>query len=409
MMHVIIGVGAAGITAAKTIRSQQPDASITMISTDEHVHSRCMLHRYLSHERQEDTLSFVEPDFFETNKIEWIKGVSVKTVDVKNQQVLLDNDTSFHYDKLLITTGANSFIPPVGQFREANNVFGLRHLSDAQAIRPLADQAAQILIVGSGLVGMDAAYAFLEQGKEVTVVEMADRILPIQLNETAGTAYRKLFEEHGCRFLLGKKASETHMNSNGSIDYVLLDDGTRVDCDLVIVAAGVRPAVECVLDTPIEVDRFIKVSDTMETSCKDIYAAGDVTGLSGIWPNAMKQGQVAALNMCGIKTLYEDRYAMKNTMNFYGLVTLSLGRGTEEEGDVVLEQEDSHNYKRAILRNGKLDSILLQGNIDYSGIYQYLIKNEIDLSGMEKDVFHLSFADFYGVKENGGYCYQNQT
>ena len=108
---------------------------------------------------------------------------------------------------------------------------------------------------------------------------MADRILPIQLNETAGTAYRKLFEEHGCRFLLGKKASETHMNSNGSIDYVLLDDGTRVDCDLVIVAAGVRPAVECVLDTPIEVDRFIKVSDTMETSFKDIYAAGDVTGL----------------------------------------------------------------------------------------------------------------------------------
>lgn len=101
MMHVIIGVGAAGITAAKTIRSQQPDASITMISTDEHVHSRCMLHRYLSHERQEDTLSFVEPDFFETNKIEWIKGVSVKTVDVKNQQVLLDNDTSCHYDKLL--------------------------------------------------------------------------------------------------------------------------------------------------------------------------------------------------------------------------------------------------------------------------------------------------------------------
>lgn len=71
-------------------------------------------------------------------------------------------------------------------------------------------------------------------------------------------------------------------------------------------------------------------------------------------------------------------------MNFYGLVTLSLGRGTEEEGDVVLEQEDSHNYKRAILRDGKLDSILLQGSIDYSGIYQYLIKHKIDLSGMEK-------------------------
>ena len=105
MMHVIIGVGAAGITAAKTIRSQQPDASITMISTDEHVHSRCMLHRYLSHERQEDTLSFVEPDFFESNHIHWIKGVSVKTIDVENKKVLLDNGTSCHYDKLLNKNG----------------------------------------------------------------------------------------------------------------------------------------------------------------------------------------------------------------------------------------------------------------------------------------------------------------
>ena len=120
----------------------------------------------------------------------------------------------------------------------------------------------------------------------------------------------------------------------------------------------------------------------------------------------MKQGQTAALNMCGIHTVYEDRYAMKNTMNFYGLVTLSLGRGVAEEGDLVLEEEDAHNYRRAILRNGKLDSILLQGKIDYSGIYQYLIKNQIDLSGRETDIFHLSFADFYGVKDNGGYQYQ---
>ena len=89
---------------------------------------------------------------------------------------------------------------------------------------------------------------------------------------------------------------------------------------------------------------------------------------------------------------------MKNTMNFYGLVTLSLGRGVAEEGDIVLEEEDAHNYR--------LDSILLQGKIDYSGIYQYLIKNQIDLSGIEQDIFHLSFADFYGVKENGAYCYQ---
>jgi NAD(P)H-nitrite reductase large subunit len=405
MIHVIIGAGAAGITAAKTIHKLEPEDSIIILSTDEYIHSRCMLHRYLSHERDEKTLSFVDPEFFDSDRITWVPKATVKTVETKERRVVLENGQSYAYDRLLIATGANSFMPPVGQFREAGNVFGLRHLTDAQKIREIADRSSNILIVGSGLVGMDAAYAFLEQKKNVTVVEMADRILPIQLNEKAGSAYKALFEEKGCRFLLGKQASETHMNEDGNIDMVILSDGTKVECDLVVVAAGVRPALECVQGTEIECDRFIKVSDTMQTSCPDVYAAGDVAGLSGIWPNAMKQGETAAYNMCGREKRYEDRYAMKNTMNFYGLTTLSLGRGQAEEGDTVLECEDARNYKRAIIRDGKLDSILLQGNIDYSGIYQYLIKNQIDLSGLKKDIFHLSFADFYGIDEKGAYCY----
>ena len=407
MIHVIIGVGAAGITAAKTIRENDPDAAITMISTDEHVHSRCMLHRYLSHERNEDTLSFVEPDFFETYRIQWRNGVSVRTIDTAEQVVVLNDNTCCSYDRLLIATGANSFIPPVGQFREANNVFGLRHLSDAQAIRSLADQANRILVVGSGLVGMDAAYAFLERGKDVTVVEMADRILPIQLNETAGNAYRTLFESHGCKFLLGKKASETHMNEAGAIDFVLLDDGTKIDCDLVIVAAGVRPAVECALDTPIHVDRFIQVSDTMETNCPNIYAAGDVTGLSGIWPNAQKQGKIAAQNMVlGNKYQYEDRFAAKNTINFFGLVSLCVGKLNPEEGDEVIAREAADQYQRAIFTDNKLVGFLQQGDISHDGIYQYLIKNQIDLSDKKDRIFSLSFGDFYGVKENGEYIWR---
>ena len=406
MKHVIIGAGASGITAARTIRNLEPSAKITVVSQDKYVHSRCMLHRYLSHERDEKALSFIEEDFFEANQITWISGHDVSRIQTMEHEITLDDGQVLPYDKLLIATGANSFIPPVGQFREANNVFGLRHLSDAQAIRSLADQATNILIVGSGLVGMDAAYAFLEQGKNVTIVEMMERILPIQLNEKAGAVYKVAFEEHGCKFILGRKAVDTQMNTNGAIEKVILDDGTELPCELILVAAGVRPALECIKDTDIKADRFINVSDTLQTSSPDIYAAGDVTGLSGIWPNAMKQGKTAACNMCGQETIYEDRYAMKNTMNFYGITTLSLGRGAEEDGDTVLEQEDSRNYRRAIIRNGKLDSILLQGKIDYSGIYQYLIKNQIDIANFGKDVFHLSFADFYGIDEAGKYFYQ---
>jgi len=406
MKHVIIGASAAGITAAKTIREIDVKAEIVMISIDAWVHSRCMLHKYLSYERGEMGISFVSEDFFDQYKIQWKKETKVTRIDAVGQKAELEDESNVTYDRLLIATGAASVIPPVGEFRTAGNVFGLRNLSDAQQIRSMAEKAQRILIVGSGLVGMDAAYAFLENGKKVTVAEMADRILPLQLDEKAGKAYQRLFERAGCRFMLGKKATGTVSDASGNISKVILDDNTEIECDLVIVAAGVRPEVSCTEGSGIKADRFIEVDETMQTNYPYVYAAGDVTGISGIWPNAMKQGQAAAQNMCDIPTVYDDRYAMKNTMNFYGLLTLSLGRGVIEEGDKVLISEDSKNYRRAILRNGKLDSILLQGTIDYSGIYQYLIKNEIDLEGKQEGIFNLSFKDFYGVKENGEYQFQ---
>lgn len=405
MTHVIIGVGAAGITAAKTIRELEPDVRIIMISPDETVHSRCMLHKYLSHERDEKTLSFVPEDFFDRSRITWVKKKAV-AIDTKNQEVGLEDASKISYDRLLIATGADSVIPPIMNFREAKNVFGLRHLSDAQKIRTFAEKAQRILVVGSGLVGMDAAYAFLEQGKDVTVLEMADRILPKQLDETAGKTYQNLFEQHGCKFILGRKTVLSTMPETDEITSVMLDDGSLIECDMVVVAAGVSPSVACISGSDIKVDRFIQVDDCLKTSCDHVYAAGDVNGIAGIWPNAMKQGKTAGYNMCGKQTPYEDKYGMKNTMNFYGLTTLSLGDGIALEGDKVIIREDSKSYKKAILRNGCLKSILIQGDIDYTGIYQYLIKNDICLDAVKTDVFHLSFADFYGIDQTGQFTYQ---
>ena len=209
MGYVILGVGAAGITAAKTIRKAEKEAEITMISTDRQVHSRCMLHKYLSHERTAEKLSFVPEDFFETNRIHWIKGKTVTGLDTAKKKVILEDGGEVPYDKLLIATGAESFIPPVGNLREAANVFGLRHLHDAEAIDKMAESAEQIVIIGSGLVGLDAAYGLMETGKKVSIVEMADQILPIQLDKTGALEYQKRFEAAGASFYLGRKAAET--------------------------------------------------------------------------------------------------------------------------------------------------------------------------------------------------------
>ena len=403
MKYVILGAGAAGITAAKTIRKADENGKITVISTDTQVHSRCMLHKYLSHERDAAGISFVDPDFFEKNQIAWLQGKTVNRLDTQGKKVYTDQGDEVSYDRLLIATGAESFIPPVGNLREAENVFGLRHLRDAQAIDELAKNAENIVIIGSGLVGLDAAYGLMETGKKVSIVEMADQILPVQLDKTAAFEYQKRFEEAGARFYLGRKAADTVMEEDKIIREIILDNGEKLPCDLIIVAAGVRSAVAGMEGEGIVIDRGIKVDDYLQTGAEGVYAAGDVTGLSGIWPNAQKQGETAALNMCGSHVEYTDRYAIKNTINFFGLVSMCVGVILPQEGDVVIAREDSRNYKRVVLRDGKVVGVLLQGDISHGGIWQYLIKNQISISGIQKDIFDLNFGDFYGIKDNGEY------
>ena len=403
MEYVILGAGAAGITAAKTIRKADSEGKITVISTDTQVHSRCMLHKYLSHERDAAGISFVDPDFFEKNQIAWLPGKTVNRLDTQRKKVYTDQGDEVSYDRLLIATGAESFIPPVGNLREAENVFGLRHLRDAQAIDELAKDVENIVIIGSGLVGLDAAYGLMETGKKVSIVEMADQILPVQLDKTAAFEYQKRFEEAGARFYLGRKAADTVMEEDKIIREIILDNGEKLPCDLIIVAAGVRSAVAGMEGEGIVIDRGIKVDDYLQTGAEGVYAAGDVTGLSGIWPNAQKQGETAALNMCGSHVEYTDRYAIKNTINFFGLVSMCVGVTLPQEGDVVIAREDSRNYKRVVLRDGKVVGVLLQGDISHGGIWQYLIKNQISISGIQKDIFDLNFGDFYGIKDNGEY------
>ena len=403
MEYVILGAGAAGITAAKTIRKADKNGKITVISTDTQVHSRCMLHKYLSHERDAAGISFVDPDFFEKNQITWLQGKTVNRLDTQGKKVYTDQGDEVSYDRLLIATGAESFIPLVGNLREAENVFGLRHLRDAQAIDELAKNAENIVIIGSGLVGLDAAYGLMETGKKVSIVEMADQILPVQLDKTAAFEYQKRFEEAGARFYLGRKAADTIMGEDKNIHEIVLDNGEKLACDLIIVAAGVRSAVAGMEGEGIVIDRGIKVDDYLQTGAEGVYAAGDVTGLSGIWPNAQKQGETAALNMCGSHVEYTDRYAIKNTINFFGLVSMCVGVILPQEGDVVIAREDSRNYKRVVLRDGKVVGVLLQGDISHGGIWQYLIKNQISISGIQKDIFDLNFGDFYGIKDNGEY------
>ncbi|MDR0387875.1 MAG: FAD-dependent oxidoreductase [Treponema sp.] len=403
MNHLILGAGAAGISAARTILKEKLDDTVVMVSEDREVYSRCMLHRFISGERDAESLNFVNDGLLKNSRFRWIGGKTITRLDGAAKTVYAGDEKVASGDTVLIATGANSVSPPIGELRTAKNAFGLRHLSDARSITECAKKAEKIAVIGAGLVGLDAAYALLELGKKLSIVEMAETVLAINLDAHAALAYQRRFEEKGAAFYLGRKVVNTRSDGAGGITALELDSGTVVPCDMVIVAVGVRPATGFLAESGVKAERAVAVDDRLATNIPGIYAAGDVAGLSGIWPNAVKQGEVAGENMCGVDYVYEDRFAAKNTVNFFGLLSLSVGAVNPQEGDTVLIREDRFNYKKLILRDGAPAGLILQGNIAGSGFWQHLVKNKIRIDNRGKSPWKISYADFFGVENNGEY------
>jgi NAD(P)H-nitrite reductase large subunit len=413
MKHLIIGAGAAGISAARTLLRERPGDRVILVSEDREVYSRCMLHRFIAGERDAAGLNFINDRLLDNPRLEWIKGKTVTRLEGAAKRVYAGDEELASADTLVIATGARSVTPPIGDLKNAGNVYGLRHLADARAVAERAEKARRVVIIGAGLVGLDAAYALIEKAEkgkrplELTVIEMVPSLLALNLDPHAAGAYQRLFEKAGVTFHLGHRVVNTRSAPDGEGNLLLtgveIDTGEIIPCDMAILAVGVRPATGFLAESGVKTEGAALVNEYLETNVPGIYAAGDAAGLSGIWPNAQKQGETAARNIAGWKLPYTDRFALKNTVNFFGLLTLSVGRFTPQEGDELLIKEDRLNYRKIILRDGMVQGVILQGDIGGSGFWQQLIKNKIPLGGRERRVWKLSYADFFGMDNNGEY------
>ena len=403
MKYVIIGASAAGISAAKTIRAHTAD-HITIIATDEAVYSRCMLHHYIGGGRTVEGISFIPPDFFESQSIIWRPSTTVTLIDTDTNTVHFEGGSEC-FDRLLIASGAESIMPPVEGLEGVGNVFGLRHITDARAITEAAKNANNIVIIGAGLVGLDGAYGLLQQGKKPTIVEMADTLMPQNLDPQAAAVYQKAFTEGGCQLLLGRKVALVQGDAQGQVALVTLDNGQVLPCDLLVVAVGVRPGVDILEGSNIAHGRGVLVDKYLATSATGVYAAGDITGIAETWPDAQRQGEVAALNMCGISTPYDDIVIQKNVVSFFNVATISLGQTVPHDGDIAHVRESQGNYQKIILRDGVPVGAIFQGDIARSGIWQHLIKHKVNISHIAKPIWKVSFADAYGLGEDGEYIW----
>ena len=408
MRYVVIGASAAGISAASTLRDLDKNAEIILVSKDENVYSRCILHHYISNHRDVEALNFTGKNFFEENNITWIKGVEVKSLNDTEQTLELSNGETLSYDKIVVCSGASAFIPPVEGLREANNVVGLRNLDDAILIKEQAAKVKNVVVLGAGLVGIDAVSGLVGQGLNISLVEMGNKILPLQLDKHASDVYEKKFTEAGVSLKLGVKAEKLILDENNNPKALLLNTGEEVPCELVIVATGVRSNVAFLENSNVECDRFGLIIDAKgKTNIENVYGAGDVTGRNPIWQTAVKEGIIAANNMLGKDSEMTDFFGSKNTMNFVGVATMSLGMVEPADETYIVETHvDGDNYKKIIHKDGKIYGAIIQGDLSYAGVLTQLIKENIDVSKVTKSLFDIDYADFFNIEKNFEFSYK---
>ena len=402
MKYVVLGASAAGINAVRELRKQDKEGQITLISKDKEMYSRCILHHYLSGKRTLSELNFAEPNFETLYDVKWIKGMACVQVKTEEQKVVLENAQEVEYDKLLIATGSHTFVPPVKNLKDVTNAVGFRYIEDMDTLKEAVKTHKIFIVMGAGLVGIDCVSGLLELGVNITLVEMANWMLSNQLDERSAKVYQDAFANKGVTQYYGASVLEAVLNENGEITSILLSNGKEISCDYVVIAAGVHSNVEFLENSGIELSKYGLVFDeTGKTSNENVYGAGDVSGLSPIWPVAVKEGIIAASNMVGVERKITDFFASKATMNFLGIPSMSLGMVNPSKEEYSIEIFEANNvYKKIVHKNGKIVGAILQGDLAYGGILQQLIARNIDVTKVKKPIFDIDYSDFFHMKDN---------
>ena len=371
MKYVIIGSSAAGINAIRELRKYDKEGEIILVSKDEHIYSRCILHQYLAGERTLERLNFAEPDFDKVYNVKWMRGREAIGLRPADHILVLDGNEELGYDKLLVATGSHTFIPPIKGLSEADNYIGFRNIDDIEVLKEVPKYAKNIIVLGSGLIGIDCATGYLHMGVKVTLVDFAGWLLNRQLDERAAKTYIDAFKENGVDQYYGVGVNEVHVSG-------------------------------------LELSRFgLVYNEFGQTSDPDVYGAGDVSGQSPIWPVAVKEGMVAAANMAGHREKMTDFFASKSTMSFLGIHTMSLGIVTPPDDTYRVDTYDKNGvYKKVVSKDGVITGALLQGDLAYGGVLQQMIARKIDVRKVKKPLFEIDYSDFFHERANLEFAYE---
>ncbi len=363
--YLIIGNGVAGTIAAEIIRTNDPDGMVTMFSRESlGFYSRIRLPEFIAGRVGKSDLIIRKDEWYRENRIDLKLATQIVDIDTDRQQVTDHKGNVFDYDCLLMATGSFPFIPPVeGSTRK--NVFGLRTLEDAQNIVKAAESAENIVAIGGGLLGLEAAHSLISMGKKPVVVEFFDRLLPRQMDQDGALLLKTMLEKQGFEFRLGAKT--VRIAGDRAVTGVELESGELLDADMVLFSAGVRPDLALAEKAGLKTDMGVIVNSGMQTEIENIYAAGDVAVFEQtnfcIWPEANEQGRIAGANMSGKHEKFSP-IVPSNRLKVAGINLASAGDIDPENRFESQIEQSADMYRKIVMKNGKIAGCIMLGNTE---------------------------------------------
>jgi len=392
--YLIIGNGVAGNAAAENIRKYDPEGKIAVFSRESRpFYYVPALPSYLAGEKGADQITLHQQSWYDQRRIDLYLDTRVTQIDAAQKFVETGRGKRFPFDQLLLATGGNSFVPPIPGADSAG-VFTLRTLADADRIKQAAAGAQTAVLIGGGLLGLEAGNGLRKLGLKVIVVEFFPRLLPRQMDAAGAAILARQLEDMDFTFYLGAKTKEIAPGPDGLT--VNLESGEKLKGDLVLISAGVRPDLSLARALGLDIDKGVKVDDTMKTSRDGIYAAGDLIEhrgrFYGIWPAAMEQGAVAGAAMAGQAEKYTGTLP-SNVLKVAGIDLMAAGDIDADGKLEALVHTDSaqKTYRKLVIQDNLLVGAILLGDIRGSAEIQAAIRKKTDVSLLKGE---LAQADF---------------
>jgi len=388
---VLVGNGMAGVRCLEELLKIAPEQyEITVFGAEPYGnYNRIMLSPVLAGEKTIDDIILNDEQWYRDNGITLYTGRKVTEIDRINRRVIAADGTTAAYDRLLLATGSHPFIIPVPG-KDKDGVIAFRDINDVHAMLQAAREYKKAVVIGGGLLGLEAANGLMKQGMEVTVVHLLDTLMERQLDKPAAALLQRSLEARGMRFLM--EAATAEIIGNGRVRGVRFKDGSEIDADLVVMGVGIVPNTELARDCNLYCERGIVVNDTMQTFDPRIYAVGECAqhrGIAyGLVAPLFEQGRVAANHLASLGYARYQGSVTSTKLKVTGIDLFSAGEFNEAEGDEVMLLQDpaSGTYKKLVINDNRIKGAVLYGDTMDGTWYFQLMREGTGIGDFRKSI-----------------------